>query len=131
MADTHRSSGAHRAAEYEEAARRDRVRGSPPRDGPTRHAREEPEQPARAPRTTVSGPGRRRRRPPVNAEQQRILDWVQTVRFKHVLFGGVREQDVWAKLEELERLYDASIRAERARYDALLALERDNGDELP
>lgn len=131
MADTRRSAGTHRVSVQEEAARRDRVRGSPPRDGPSRHTRAEPEPAAKAPRTNASGPSRRRRKPPVNAEQQRILDWVQTVKFKHVLFGGVREQDVWAKLEELERLYDASIRAERARYDALLEAAKEDDHALP
>ncbi|MCD7748602.1 MAG: hypothetical protein LUH42_00950 [Oscillospiraceae bacterium] len=131
MADSRRSAGTHRASVQEESARRDRVRGSPSRGGPSRHTRAEPEPAAKVPRTNASGPGRRRRKPPVNAEQQRILDWVQAVKFKHVLFGGVREQDVWAKLEELERLYDASIRAERARYDALLEAAKEDDHALP
>ena len=40
---------------------------------------------------------------------------------KHkVLFGGVDEAQLWKKLEELNRLYEAAIRAERARYDTLI-----------
>lgn len=57
---------------------------------------------------------------PLNAEQQEILDWFQSVKFRKKLIGGVDEVHVWKKLEELNNLYDASIRAERARYDALL-----------
>ncbi|MCC8045521.1 MAG: hypothetical protein LIP12_08505 [Clostridiales bacterium] len=57
---------------------------------------------------------------PLNAEHQKMLDWLRTVKFKKTLFGGVKEADVWKKLEELNRLYEASLIAERARYDALL-----------
>ena len=34
--------------------------------------------------------------------------------------GGIDEVQMWKKLEELDQLYDAAIRAERARYNALL-----------
>ncbi|MCD7748799.1 MAG: hypothetical protein LUH42_01970 [Oscillospiraceae bacterium] len=134
MADSRRSAGTHRASAYEESARRDRVRGSPPRDGPTHRSRETPaRREDAAPRTKASGSGssRRSRKEPLNAERKRILEWVQTVKFKRVLFGGVREQDVWAKFEELDRLYDTALRAERARYDALLEAAKEEGHELP
>lgn len=58
---------------------------------------------------------------PLNHEQEEILQWFKTVKFRGVLVGGVDEADVWKKLDELNRLYDASLAAERTRYDTLLA----------
>lgn len=55
-----------------------------------------------------------------NAEHEKMLHWLKTVRFRKVLFGGISEADMWRKLEELNHLYEASLAAERARYDALL-----------
>ncbi|MCD7744591.1 MAG: hypothetical protein LUI13_04775 [Lachnospiraceae bacterium] len=70
---------------------------------------------------------------PLNAEHQKMLDWLRTVKFRKKLFGGVDEADVWRKLEDLNRLYEASLVAERARYDALLEAQaisaRDRPDE--
>lgn len=57
---------------------------------------------------------------PLNHEHEKLLRWLQTVKFRRVLFGGVDEVQVWKKLEELDRLYAAALGAERARYDALL-----------
>lgn len=73
----------------------------------TKKTRIKPEQPEKA--------------EPVNAEHQRLKEWFRTVKFRKVMFGGVDEVLLWKKLEELDGLYDAAIRAERARYDALLA----------
>ncbi len=56
-----------------------------------------------------------------SAEEQRIAIWMQKVRFRKHLFGGVMERDVWKKLGELQKLYEQALVAERARYDALLA----------
>lgn len=63
---------------------------------------------------------------PLNYEQNKILNWLKSVRFRRKLFGGVSENDVWKKIEELNRMYDAALRAERARYDALLQQSRPN-----
>lgn len=56
----------------------------------------------------------------LSEEQQDLLTWLKTMKFKRVRFGGVSEEDVWKKISELNRRYDACLRAERARYDALL-----------
>lgn len=56
----------------------------------------------------------------MNAEEQKIAEYLQKVRFKKQLVGGVSEQDVWRKIHELNELYKNALIAERARYDALL-----------
>ena len=58
----------------------------------------------------------------ISREQQEILEWIRKVKFRKKLLGGVDEVQLWKKLEELYGLYANAIRAERARYDALLAL---------
>ena len=57
----------------------------------------------------------------LNAEHEKMLAWLQTVKFKRVILHGISEQDLWKKLGELNELYNASLIAERARYDALLS----------
>lgn len=59
--------------------------------------------------------------PNLSKEQQELVQWLKTVRFQPSVFGGVNESDVWKKLEQLNRLYEAALVAERARYNALLA----------
>ena len=56
----------------------------------------------------------------ISPEQEAIVRWFRTVKFRKSLLGGVDEVSMWKKLEELYALYDASIRAERTRYNALL-----------
>ena len=56
----------------------------------------------------------------INHEHEKLVQWLKTVKFRKVLFGGVDETQLWKKLEELNRLYEAAISAERARYDALI-----------
>ncbi|MGN0159315.1 MAG: hypothetical protein ACI39W_09325 [Brotaphodocola sp.] len=58
---------------------------------------------------------------PLNSEQKAIVEWLKKVRFQKQLFGGVSEADVWKKIDELNKLYDAALRAERIRYETLLA----------
>ena len=60
-------------------------------------------------------------KPAINSEQQNIIDWLKKVRFRKQLFGGVSEQDVWKKIDELNKLYDAALAAERIRYETLIA----------
>ena len=67
---------------------------------------------------------------PVNSEQQNIVEWLKKVRFQKQLFGGISEADVWKKIDELNKLYDAALTAERIRYEALLA-ESKVGKLLP
>lgn len=57
----------------------------------------------------------------LNHEQEKLRQWFQEVKFRKVLFGGVDEIQIWKKLEELNQIYETSLSAERARYDALLA----------
>lgn len=56
----------------------------------------------------------------ISPEQEAIVRWFRTVKFRKSLLGGVDEVSMWKKLEELYALYDAAIRAERTRYNALL-----------
>ncbi|MCD8074684.1 MAG: hypothetical protein LUF27_06575 [Lachnospiraceae bacterium] len=67
----------------------------------------------------------------VNAGHQKMLTWLKKVRFRKKVFGGVDEADVWRKLEELNRLYEASLVAERARYDALLEAQGISARDAP
>lgn len=60
----------------------------------------------------------------LNHEQQRIAEWLQTVRFRKRLLGGIDESDLWKKLEQLNNMYESALSAERARYDALLVKQR-------
>lgn len=60
----------------------------------------------------------------MNAEEQKIAEYLQKVRFKKQLFNGVSEQDVWRKITELNELYKNALIAERARYDALLEQQK-------
>ena len=56
----------------------------------------------------------------ISPEQEAIVRWFRTVKFRKSLLGGVDEVSMWKKLEELYALYDAAIRAERTRYNVLL-----------
>ena len=49
----------------------------------------------------------------ISPEQEAIVRWFRTVKFRKSLLGGVDEVSMWKKLEELYALYDAAIRAER------------------
>ncbi len=50
-----------------------------------------------------------------------IVRWIQKLKFKKKIFGGVDEDDVLKKIGELNSLYETALLNERARYDALLA----------
>ena len=56
----------------------------------------------------------------ISPEQEAIIQWYKTVKFRKNLLGGVDEAAMWKKLEELYALYEAAIRAERTRYNVLL-----------
>lgn len=62
-------------------------------------------------------------------EQKQITKWLEGLRFKKQVFGGVNEQDVWKKLEELNGMYETVLIAERARYDALIDHFKETGTE--
>ena len=67
----------------------------------------------------------------ISQEQLEIVEWYRKVKFRKNLLGGVDEVQMWKKLEELYGLYENAIRAERARYNALLALSVPSGDSSP
>ena len=58
---------------------------------------------------------------PQSQELKDVVAFLKTVKFRRRIIGGLDERSVWKKLDELNRLYDAAIRAERIRGDALLA----------
>lgn len=53
-------------------------------------------------------------------EQLEINEWLKNVRFQKSLVGGVNEQDVWKKIQQLNEMYEVALKAERIRYDVLL-----------
>ena len=55
-----------------------------------------------------------------NLEQEKIINWLKIVKFRKRFFGGVDEQDVWRKIQELNEMYEAALKVERIRYDVLL-----------
>ena len=57
--------------------------------------------------------------------EQRNAAWLQNLKFRRQIFGGVSERDVWKKIAELNDLYHEALIAERARYDALLKGDSD------
>ena len=61
---------------------------------------------------------------------EKLKEWFRTVRFRKVLFGGVDEVHLWKKLEELNQIYEISLSAERARYDALIADHQKSCDAM-
>lgn len=65
----------------------------------------------------------------LNREQLKIINWLKEVKFKKQLFGGIDEQDVWKKINQINEMYEAALNAERIRYDALL--EKQNLSEFP
>ncbi len=60
--------------------------------------------------------------------EEKIAGWLESVKFRRRLFGGLDERDVWRKIGELNELYRGALVAERARYDALLSERRRRGD---
>ena len=66
----------------------------------------------------------------LNHEHEKLKEWFRTVRFRKVLFGGVDEVHLWKKLEELNQIYEISLSAERARYDALIADHQKSCDAM-
>ncbi len=67
----------------------------------------------------MSNPDGELRLPPEH--ERRIAGWLQKVKFRKQIFGGISESDVFRKIGELNDLYKEALIAERARYDALLA----------
>lgn len=55
-----------------------------------------------------------------------IAKWLEHVRFRRKLLGGVNEADVWKKIREMNQKYEELLKAERIRYDTLLEEYRKN-----
>ncbi len=51
----------------------------------------------------------------IDSVQAEIHEWINNVKFKRKLFGGVDEADVWKKFRELNSLYEKLIVAERMK----------------
>ncbi|HZJ99428.1 MAG TPA: hypothetical protein VFC79_05460 [Tissierellaceae bacterium] len=67
----------------------------------------------------------------LNREHEEIVDWLEKVEFNKQFIGGVDEQDVWKKIHELNKMYEAALRAERIRYDALLEQQKGKHESKP
>lgn len=57
---------------------------------------------------------------PDNPELDEIAAWLKTVRFRKKGVGGLDPDDVWRKIDELNRMYEMALAAERSRYNVLL-----------
>lgn len=44
----------------------------------------------------------------------------EKMRFRKKLIGGVDEQDVWKKLDDLQKAYRSVYEAQQVRYEAIL-----------
>lgn len=64
-----------------------------------------------------------------NQTHDDIVSWIKALKFKKKLIGGVDEEDVFKKIDELNRLYEAALLNERARYDALLSAQTQGGKD--
>lgn len=61
-----------------------------------------------------------------NSEYRKIASWLLKVKFKPKFFGGVDPLDVWEKIEELNKMYEAALMAERVRCDMVIERVMDN-----
>lgn len=59
--------------------------------------------------------------------EKEIEDWVKHLKFRRKLFGGVDEDDVLKKMDELNSLYEKMLLQERKKYQALLEQARGRG----
>ncbi len=60
--------------------------------------------------------------PMLQPERERnIAEWLEKLKFRKRILGGIDEKDVWTRIGELNDMYREALIAERARYDALLA----------
>ena len=54
-------------------------------------------------------------------QEDKISGFLQKVKFRKRIFGGISEKDVWTKIGELNEMYRQALLAERIRCDALIA----------
>ena len=67
--------------------------------------------------------------PAPGAEEQAVIDYLKTVKFKKRI-GGVDEADVWKKIGEINALYEKLLVAQKAGYEAALAALRGGSDAV-
>lgn len=49
-----------------------------------------------------------------------MQSWLENVKFRKQLIGGVNEADLWKKINELNRLYQQAFHDQEIYYRALL-----------
>lgn len=64
----------------------------------------------------------------INEIHEEILKWIKSMSFKKKIIGGVDEEDVLKKIEELNSLYEKALISERIRYNTLLNQYKKGGD---
>ena len=57
-----------------------------------------------------------------NGAHAQILQFLQKLHFRRVLFGGLDEQSVWQALWKLNAGYEAALQEAQLRYEAQLQL---------
>lgn len=67
----------------------------------------------------------------LSQDQVEIVEWLKKIKFKKKLVGGVKEEDVWTKINHLNEMYEAALKAERIRYDVLLEQQKHDGNLTP
>ena len=60
----------------------------------------------------------------------KIADWLEKVRFRKKFFGGIDEEDVWKKIDELNSMYQSLLESERVRYDTMIEYYKNTGKEM-
>ncbi len=56
----------------------------------------------------------------LNLEQKRIAQWLEKLKFRKQVVGGINEYDVWKKMIELNAMYEQALKAERMRCDIII-----------
>lgn len=64
-----------------------------------------------------------------NPKIKEIAEWLDKVRFRKKFFGGLDEQDLWKKIDELNTMYQAALEAEMVRYDTLIEHYKKTGEQ--
>lgn len=52
--------------------------------------------------------------------QEKIAQWLENLKFRKQLVGGVSEYDVWKKIIELNAMYEDVLKEERIRCNAII-----------
>lgn len=61
----------------------------------------------------------------LNPEQEKIAGWLEKLKFRKQVVGGVDEYDVWKKIVELNAMYEEALKAERIRCDVIINYYKD------